>query len=893
MRLRNGVRGCAIVEHVTRGAVASVAVALVGCASGANGFGADGGDAATTSSTADARHDVAMDHVPDSGKDHGSPHVDAGHDAGKADSLQPRPDAAKDATHDAPGSVDAPHDSPKPADAGHDVAVDGQPTDASHDARVDVAVPTVDASACPNGMGTIALVGGMSTIAFGATSVNGEAWRVSPFSQDSVGAAPTVVPYGTGFLTLFSDATTGFIKSSLWSAGTMAWSAPLPVPAAGGGTSTEVGSPSLSLLGASGELVYQGMNKDYFHGVYDGSTWGVANDPVGGSAMQDTGPSPPSSATAGGVLYAVFGGTNNGLYVDTWTAAGGWTGATGVMGAGVGPVSPTVIALSGGSADLMIVYIENTTTYLKSTAHTPGSGWSTPVQVSATAIGATPVSLAPLPNGVVVMVYEGTNGLPYSSTYTPGAGTPWSSPISVYPNSLPLQSPPTVAPGVCGVDAIAALVETPGVEIVTLSSGVWSPPVLINQTSQMTYATITTSTGMSTLPDAAPPSDARADVTPNDAGKDATMVTHADAGHDASADSGTAFACSSGMGTIALLGGSSNYAFAATSNAGAAWKVTALGNDTVGAATAIVPYQGGFLGLYTESVTSYIESTLFSAGAWSSPSALSIAAGGQATEEGSPALAVLGSNAELVYRGTDDNLYHGEYSAGAWGTASDHVGDMGSPQDDTFGGATAAAAGGVLYVAYDGQNGGLYVDTWTSAGGWAHDTGIMGAGVSNIQPTMVALAPASDGGTSPDLMLVFEFMNTNFLYSTVHTPGGAAGTWGPVVQLDATANTLNPVSLAALPGGDVVLVYQGEDGYPYSEVYTSGTWSPPSSVSPHGGTVLSPPSVAPGVCGYDAVAALVEQSGVQLTALKAGAWTTPVLVTGLSGMTYASIATQP
>ncbi len=872
-----------------------LASALAACGSSGGASSADaGGDTGQSGSSNsggfDAGRDGATDHVPDA-KGSQSSSSSGKADARGGDAHESNPDGGHtpDGGHapDGTASKDAGHDVTTVAtDGGGDVMSVG--VDASDgSAPLDAYVPTVDASVCPNGMGSIAIVGGTANIGFGATSIDGEPWRLTTFPQDSVDSAPAVIPYGNGFLGLFSNSTTTDIKSTLWSPGPATWSTPSAVPAAGGGPSTELGSPSLALLGANAELVYQGSNMAYYHGIYSGGVWGAADDPVGGGGSQDMGFSPPTAAGAGGVLYAVYDGTDNGLYVDTWTPSSGWAGKAGIMGAGVGGVPPTIIALTGGTADAMIVYVEQTTTFLKSTVHTPSSGWSFPVEVSSTAIAQTSVSLAALPNGGVAMVYEGTNGLPYSATYNAISG--WTTPISVYPDSLPLQSPPTVATGVCGVDAIAALAETAGVEIVTLSGDVWSPPVLINGTAQIVYATIATSASTSTvLPDAGT----------KDGGGDATMMSHGgDAATDASIVS-TTFDCPSKSGTIALVGGSSIDAFGATSKKGAAWNIQTLGTQTVGAPPAIVPYSGGFLSLFTSSLSDYIESTVYTS-SWSAPAGLTVNGGGLGTEQGSPALSVFGSNLEMDYQGSDNKLYHAEYSAGAWDHASDPVGDTPSNHDYSPSQPALAAAGGLLYTAYDGGDNGLYVDTWDASRGWADEVGIFGAGVGTIPPTLVALTPSADGGNSPDLMLVFEFVDTNLIYSTVHTPtgcdGGVAGCWSPVQQLNATANTFSQVSLAALPDGGVVLVYEGEDSYPYSAVYTAstGSWSAPAAVYAGGGKLLSPPSVATGVCGYAAVAALVESEGVDLVPLSSGAWATPTTVAGLTGVSFASIATQP
>jgi hypothetical protein len=88
------------------------------------------------------------------------------------------------------------------------------------------------------------------------------------------------------------------------------------------------------------------------------------------------------------------------------------------------------------------------------------------------------------------MVYEGTNGLPYGSVYSPTAATPWTAPVSIDSESAALPSPPTIAPATCGVDAVAAFAQMTGVVIVTLKGSTWSPPVLVDSLPEMKYASI-------------------------------------------------------------------------------------------------------------------------------------------------------------------------------------------------------------------------------------------------------------------------------------------------------------------------------------------------------------------------------------------------------------------
>jgi hypothetical protein len=437
----------------------------------------------------DSGADSATDFLPDAHKladaraDHASSNDGGGHDAhaGSDATMMTKPDGGGD------------------AHSGSDAALDG--TGAPD--VVDAGPMGADASVCPSGTGTIALVGGSSIVAFGAASTNGGTFQLKTFTNQTVSAPPAVIGYGPDeFLTAFPVANTDYIVSSLYSSG--AWSTPAAIPAVAGSdaSANEQGAPALALIGTSGELVYEGSNEHFYRGVFSGGMLGAASDAVGGAATQDFGDInvPPSAAVASSTLYVAYDGSNGGLYVDSWTSGGGWAGAQGVNGAGVGmsnQVPPTLIALNGGTADLMLVFVDSTTTPadgLSYVVHTPGTGWSTPAVIDATAFASNAVSLAPLKSGGgAAMVYLGGNGFAYGSTYDPTATPPWTTPALVYANSLPLQSPPTIAAGTCGVDAVAALVETTGVDVVTLKSGVWAPPVLVNTLAQMTYATIATS----------------------------------------------------------------------------------------------------------------------------------------------------------------------------------------------------------------------------------------------------------------------------------------------------------------------------------------------------------------------------------------------------------------
>jgi hypothetical protein len=92
-----------------------------------------------------------------------------------------------------------------------------------------------------------------------------------------------------------------------------------------------------------------------------------------------------------------------------------------------------------------------------------------------------------------VLVYEGSNQAPYFSLFDP-ASSAWSAPAGLVSAPLPVVlSPPAIAPGVCGADAVAVYSDGAGVEVVTLSAGVWTTPSAIPGTAGSTYAAVATS----------------------------------------------------------------------------------------------------------------------------------------------------------------------------------------------------------------------------------------------------------------------------------------------------------------------------------------------------------------------------------------------------------------
>jgi hypothetical protein len=383
----------------------------------------------------------------------------------------------------------------EPPDASPEASLDGGPKDAGHDGPRDVAAhdvstpdgPTMEASSCT---GSIALAGGTSTTAFGATSVNGGAWNVNTFATGSASSNPALVPFGGGFVALLTASTTNYLEysayaSSAWSSLASASGAMCAAPAA-------LGSAGLAAIGTTLHSVYLGTDNDFFHGTFTAGAWDCENDPLMPSGEpQSYGPSAPGVASVGSELIVAYDGGDHSLYAQSWMS-GAWADSIAITGADVGEIPPTLIALTGGSSELLVVSEDDGDDTLYYATRASGT-WSTSTLISSTDYTGSPVSLAPTSGGGAVLVYQGGDGNPYFMTFDPTAATPWSTPAKITTVTSSLTTPPTVAAGICGADAVAEVVQPTGIETFTLTSGTWSSPNTISTLPGMSFATIATS----------------------------------------------------------------------------------------------------------------------------------------------------------------------------------------------------------------------------------------------------------------------------------------------------------------------------------------------------------------------------------------------------------------
>ncbi len=415
---------------------------------------------------------TSAEHGPSFGDDAGD---------GSAEGAQPDDDATTD-TGSAP-DTGSPFDSGDTTDTGSaadGTASDGPATDGDSDTN-DSGSPGSDGGSCTSTMAMLA----MGTSGLTEARFSGGSWSAAA-AVGTGGAAPPslpgLVPFAGGFQGAFVTGG-GQLDGTAYTA---SWSAPGQI-----GSTAAQGTPALAVTGSTAEVVYWGGDGKYYLGSYASGTWtaGIPVTPQGGT--QSFGSSGPAAAAVGSSVVAVQSGTNGTLYDQTWTA-GAWQAANGHTGTSVvTTLSPAVVALQGGTADLLIVYISGAQDVLYFTTRTSGT-WSAPAEVYGTTAytGFTP-TLAPLPGGGAIVVWQGGNNMAYASTYT--AGSDWTAPAQI-PSTTTVVSAPAVAPGVCGASVTVAYVLTGGqVEVTSLVGSTWSTPAAISGATGMQSVAIATS----------------------------------------------------------------------------------------------------------------------------------------------------------------------------------------------------------------------------------------------------------------------------------------------------------------------------------------------------------------------------------------------------------------
>lgn len=357
----------------------------------------------------------------------------------------------------------------------------------------------------------------------------------------------------------------------------------------------------------------------------------------------------------------------------------------------------------------------------------------------------------------------------------------------------------------------------------------------------------------------------------------------------ADADGAAVPSCASG-GIVAVLAGTDSTLSGAVQVDAGAWAGAAITGGGAKSAPSLVAFGTGFVGL-TRGPADAIQSVSYVT-SWSGVTAV-----GALTTFGTPALTVLGANAQAVYLagpGADVNKFFRIENTGAsWSTSTDPVKGPQVTDPQAYGptAGTVAAASADLVFAQDGSDQGLYVHT-RAANAWSSPaTAIAGAGTfATGAPPMLVSVP----GTF-DAVLLYADNTANHVIGFA-TRNATTKAWSSAVVTQATAQTGEAMSAALVSPTSVLVMFRGNDGKPYTMTGTLGaasvTWSVPALLVADGAaTVDAAPAVAKGVCGDEAIAVFSSGGQVKATHLRGGGWSVPGTVTGASG-TRVSVATR-
>lgn len=374
-------------------------------------------------------------------------------------------DATPDATPDAPGEAS---------------------TDGSADAADAAPDAPGDAGSCS---ATLALLGGNATSLFGASGAPGSSLTAASLPGTLLDCGTTsgcanpiaIARFGSSLLAVLASSG-GALDSTTFET---SWADPAAIDSV-----STIDGPSLAVVGQAAHLLYQDGSYKYFHAQYIGTSWDAASDPVGGGASQSFGARGPSGAAAGADLVAVQAGSDSYLYDQTWS--GSWQAAHQQGGAAIqNSLPPVVLALSGGSSELLAAYLRVTDYKVMAVART-GGAWGTPMLVDANAYSNDPLAAVALPGGQAMLVFRGADHEPYFTVWD--GATSWTAPAAVVSGQNPtVASTPAAAPGVCGADALVAWAESGGgVRYASFTGGAFGAPVPVGGTSGAKFVALGT-----------------------------------------------------------------------------------------------------------------------------------------------------------------------------------------------------------------------------------------------------------------------------------------------------------------------------------------------------------------------------------------------------------------
>ena len=170
-------------------------------------------------------------------------------------------------------------------------------------------------------------------------------------------------------------------------------------------------------------------------------------------------------------------------------------------------------------------------------------------------------------------------------------------------------------------------------------------------------------------------------------------------------------------------------------------------------------------------------------------------------------------------------------------------------------------------------------------GSWlaSHDIAPNPSIAANLRPAITA--PTS----GPELVVAYVQASPSQQILAAYRTNGA---WSAPVAITSGLTT-DPVALAPLAGGGVLLAYRGTDSKLYTAQFSGGAWSTAEPAFSPNVTISAAPSLAKGVGTAAAEMAYVDANGALWHARFNGVnWAAPLQVAG-SGFAHVAIASAP
>ncbi|APR82037.1 Tetratricopeptide TPR_2 repeat protein [Minicystis rosea] len=353
------------------------------------------------------------------------------------------------------------------------------------------------------------------------------------------------------------------------------------------------------------------------------------------------------------------------------------------------------------------------------------------------------------------------------------------------------------------------------------------------------------------------------------------------------ADCATGQVCAAGTcSALVLLATNGTDAFGATYQPAGTWGApVSLGGASTDEPALAFTTTGTAVGAYRipmgAPASEQVWFATWATGSWATAKAISATS---VFARSAPSVSAGNGTLQLVFHGTDYKHYYAAFTGGAWSPLADPVGGA-TPSFGPMPAAIAALGNDAAVVFFDGagENHPTAQDHMGSA--WQSKVTLDSSASATSMPSVVAMK----GGAS-SLLVVYPRADGSIVYQT--RPGT---TWSAAAPIgNASTNTTGRVALAALPGGQAIMAFQGTDNYLYYAKYDGIAWTGPTAFATPNVAVATVPVLAPGLGGATAEMAFVKASdGLPYHARLVGnAWTAPVAV-GSQVVSHVAMASWP